>query len=258
MTKNFIAIGDIHGRADLLDDLLNQIPNHPHGLARYKLVFLGDYVDRGPDSFKVVDRIKRECEAGAIALRGNHEDLMLDYHALRIVQRHSVWTMNGGTRTMDSYCKETKRYGKSHFFEAFESSGHASWIKSLPYYHETESVFFSHAPIPKQQFRQAVGDFRLDVEALTWSWHGHFEVSESEFAHEHGKLAVCGHVHALKEGILIPRIYPHIIYADTGSGCAAVGPLTGIIITDGKYNGYMQAIPDNFGRVAESGLRRSS
>lgn len=242
--ENYIAIGDIHGRFDLLSNLLDKIGPMP----MHKYVFLGDMVDRGPESFEVVNRIKAMCEAGsAIALLGNHEDMMLDYHAKKYPDHYDVWMMNGASKTVTSYLGAATLYGAGRFFQAFERSGHAAWLKSLPYFYETDKVFFSHAPVPKEKWRWRDvlkrEDFRTDKNVLTWSCHGNVGAREDEFAHDHGKIAVCGHVHALQEGILAPRVYPHIIYADTGSGCAPHGPLTGIIITDGKFDGYIQAIP---------------
>ena len=73
------AIGDIHGRLDLLTALLAQIEQHRAGRDR-TIVFLGDYIDRGPDSAGVVATVRklqaREPDA-IVCLKGNHEDLML-------------------------------------------------------------------------------------------------------------------------------------------------------------------------------------
>lgn len=244
--ENYIAIGDIHGRFDLLQQLLLKIwaRGNDH-LLGHKLVFLGDMVDRGPESFEVVRCIKDLCDRGAaIALLGNHEDLMLDYFRNGLWLKHSVWTMNGGHHTMKNYNDQYNLWGPARFFESFKRSGHDKWLASLPYYYETEAVWFSHAPIPKMGFRKRKeGDFRADREALTWSCHNDYDASEDDFAFDHGKLAVCGHVHALREGILEPRIYPNIIYADTGSGCATEGRLSGVVITDGKYDTFIQAAP---------------
>lgn len=247
--ENYICIGDVHGRYDLLDQLLTMCAEKIMAQT-HKVVFLGDWVDRGPDSFEVINRIKAMCDAGsAIAILGNHDDMMLDYYREGIPQKHCIWTMNGGVKTMVSYTKHYGLYGIGHFFQAFNRSGHAQWLKSLPYFYETENVFFSHAPIPNKYVVQAglanirpfEGDFRANKEALTWTYVD--RSIEGQWEHDHGKLAVCGHVHALREGKLEPRVYPQIIYADTGSGCAPHGRLSAVIITDGKYDGFLQAIP---------------
>lgn len=74
------AIGDIHGRADCLDRLLGRIDDDhaARGPAKLTLIFLGDLVDRGPDSAAVVARVKALCESGvARCLRGNHEEVFV-------------------------------------------------------------------------------------------------------------------------------------------------------------------------------------
>lgn len=99
------AIGDIHGRADLLERLLVRIADDAAGQAaeRPLLVFLGDYVDRGTDSRRVVDLVLHGVPAGfsAVRLKGNHEQLLLDF--LADPARLPLWLANGGDATMASY-----------------------------------------------------------------------------------------------------------------------------------------------------------
>src|SRR3954449_801350 len=94
------AIGDIHGRLDLLSALLAQIEQHRAGRDR-TIVFLGDYIDRGPDSVGVVATVRslqaREPHA-IVCLKGNHEDLML--RAYRDEREVDLWIMNGGYETL--------------------------------------------------------------------------------------------------------------------------------------------------------------
>lgn len=253
--ENYIAIGDIHGRFDLMGLLMEKIAASDL-LIEHKLVFLGDMIDRGPRSYSVVAWVKQLCEEGkAIAILGNHESMMLEYFDRKIPDRNDIWFYNGGRQTLDSYEKTTRLYGFGNAFAAMGMTGHIKWLKSLPYFYETDAVWFSHAPIPKEKYRKRIGhDFRADVEALTWSYHGNYNVSEEEFAFDHGKTAVCGHIHALREGILTPRAYPTAIYADTGSGCGVQGRLTAIIITDGQYSGFLQAAPEELGEDNENNL----
>ncbi|MHB8530132.1 MAG: metallophosphoesterase family protein, partial [Caulobacteraceae bacterium] len=71
------AIGDIHGRLDLLEEALRLIESHGRQKDR-RLVFLGDYVDRGPQSRGVVDRLMAlQRDVWTICLKGNHEAMML-------------------------------------------------------------------------------------------------------------------------------------------------------------------------------------
>lgn len=98
------AIGDIHGRADLLDRLHDKI-EVDLGTAPEKtvIIYLGDYIDRGPDSHGVMERLTRARFPGveAIALLGNHEDMLLQF--LDAPYGASLWLSNGGDATLASY-----------------------------------------------------------------------------------------------------------------------------------------------------------
>jgi serine/threonine protein phosphatase 1 len=99
------AIGDIHGRLDLLESLLSLIERDQRGRAVMPvvLIFLGDYVDRGPDSKRVVDRLIREFASPytPVFLKGNHEDLLLSF--LNDPVTGPNWLYNGGDTTLLSY-----------------------------------------------------------------------------------------------------------------------------------------------------------
>jgi serine/threonine protein phosphatase 1 len=98
------AIGDVHGRADLLVQLLEQIDSHlaQNPVSRPIEVFLGDYVDRGPNSRDVIDLlIKRRNSRETIFLKGNHEKYLLDF--LRDPKIWDVWRQYGGFETLLSY-----------------------------------------------------------------------------------------------------------------------------------------------------------
>lgn len=242
MTDNYIVIADIHGRYDLLVQLIQKISTSGMPLQGFKYVFTGDMVDRGPDSYKVVEVIKRLTEKGdAIALLGNHEDMMLNYYEKGIFNKQDIWLYNGGDKTVRSYGENMKLYGGGLFFKAFPLSGHYKWMKELPYYYETDKVWFSHAPVSKTQ--GLTGQYRANKQHLLWSYPSQV-VGEGTNEHDHKKLAVCGHIHGLFDGILTPRVYPHIVYLDTGSGCAPHGRLSALIVEDGKVCDFIQAIPE--------------
>lgn len=237
-----VAVGDIHGRNDLLQALLAEIRQKVAG--PYTLLFLGDLSDRGPDSFLVVAAVKALVEARqAICLKGNHEDFMMDY--LRNPWKDHAWLYpnNGGLATIKSYTETMRMYGRGNFEDAIRRSGHYDWIKNLPYFYETEDLWFSHAPVPKRQWRR-FDDPRVDVEALTWTFHGNVGgQTEESFAQDHGKLAVCGHIHALMEGNLKPRVYRHIVYLDTGAGCWVGAPLSAAVLEGGRLLEILQTYP---------------
>ena len=99
------AIGDIHGRIDLLDDLIPQIISDFESIAdapKPKIVFLGDYIDRGPDSRSVIDRIlDLSTVFEVIALKGNHEDALLRF--LDSPDFGPNWVEHGGAETLAAY-----------------------------------------------------------------------------------------------------------------------------------------------------------
>ena len=101
------AIGDVHGRLDLLDPLISQIADdaltHQPSL-RPMLIFVGDYVDRGLQSKEVIDRIIALRAAGAFevrTLKGNHEEAMINF--LADAGAGPEWVEYGGGQTLASY-----------------------------------------------------------------------------------------------------------------------------------------------------------
>src|SRR5580765_5777294 len=93
-----LAIGDIHGSFIALSTLLNTLEIQPAD----QLVFLGDYIDRGPDSRKVLDLLTRPNPPGSrVFLRGNHEVMILD--AREDLLKANTWQSYGGLETAFSY-----------------------------------------------------------------------------------------------------------------------------------------------------------
>ncbi|WP_380054966.1 metallophosphoesterase family protein [Falsihalocynthiibacter sp. SS001] len=94
-----VLVGDIHGRFDLLVKLLKRIEEEP----RAKLVFLGDYIDRGSQSAEVLELLHDLCRAHtALCLMGNHERMMLDFLDNPIENAHR-WLKFGGMETLASF-----------------------------------------------------------------------------------------------------------------------------------------------------------
>lgn len=99
------VIGDIHGRDDLLEDLLARIAAHraEHDHVESQVIFLGDYIDRGPMSAEVVDRVLDLSRDGGrvITLKGNHEQAMMAF--LQDPMKGKRWLHYGGDATLRSY-----------------------------------------------------------------------------------------------------------------------------------------------------------
>ncbi len=148
--KKIYAIGDIHGRSDMLDELLWRIKDDAGSLYDAKLVFLGDYVDRGPDSRGVIDRLISLAKDfdNAVFLKGNHEALMLDF--LAEPEDLFQWLEWGGEETLESYGVDP--VGKTHFSLAEEfsrnaPSSHLEFLRSLALTHVEGDFLFVHAGI---------------------------------------------------------------------------------------------------------------
>lgn len=98
------AVGDVHGRLDLLDELLDRIDRHRrvYPIARPVQVFVGDYIDRGPASAQVLDRlIAWSADNETVCLKGNHDTFIFEFLRRPAVLRD--WSAIGGLETLRSY-----------------------------------------------------------------------------------------------------------------------------------------------------------
>lgn len=152
--SNFV-VGDVHGCFHTLVKLINQLPMESGD----KLIFVGDYIDRGPHSKQVVDFVKELTESGqAIALMGNHEKMCVDAN-LGSGHWGQTWMMNGGGATIESYDTrsederaipptfDTEARAKWHENLPRVSKEHVEWMASLPITHEVGDFFICHAGI---------------------------------------------------------------------------------------------------------------
>ena len=147
--KTFV-VGDIHGRCAQLLTLIDMLPRDPE---TDTLVFLGDLIDRGADAPGCVSSVLKLCQEnpkGVICLRGNHEQMLLDF-----LEGHSnLWLAQvvGGERTFEQYTGRSIRVDSEQdletmrvmFEEAFPSE-HLEFMQQLPFYHEDEFALYVHA-----------------------------------------------------------------------------------------------------------------
>lgn len=174
MAELTYAIGDIHGCADALTRLLAEIERHRAGRPR-RLVFLGDYVDRGPDSAAVV-RILRDLQAdepdAVTCLMGNHEALMLE--AYRAGLGAAAWIENGGDATLAAFgVQDPERLPHDVL----------AWMSGLPTVHADDRRYFVHAG-----FRPGQRGIDPDVTARLWI-RAPFTTDDYDF----GRHVVHGH-----------------------------------------------------------------
>jgi serine/threonine protein phosphatase 1 len=147
------AVGDIHGRADLLSEIIERIDDdvRRRPIAHTVEVYLGDYVDRGPDSRTVIDLLAVRMVANqAICLRGNHEAVMEGFFQDPDILHH--WQQLGGMQTLASYGVEprngTETAGDLHrsFLGVFPRA-HELFMQCLRYQFSCGGFLFVHAGI---------------------------------------------------------------------------------------------------------------
>jgi serine/threonine protein phosphatase 1 len=177
------AVGDIHGRADLLQALVRKIGDDARTSPKAEtktLVFLGDYVDRGPDSADVVETLVSKLPDGFEAhfLKGNHEALLLGFLYDSSLLLH--WLLNGGGATMASYGVQVEELegagvGPEKWREAFASAipmAHVRFYEGLKLGVSIGDYHFVHAgirpgvPLEAQQESDLIW---IRQEFLTWT-----------------------------------------------------------------------------------------
>jgi diadenosine tetraphosphatase ApaH/serine/threonine PP2A family protein phosphatase len=226
-----LAIGDIHGCSRALDALLLAVKLTPHD----RLVMLGDYVDRGPDSRGVLERILAlHASFAIVALRGNHEMMMLA--ARKNEASLQFWMTVGGREAMASYVPAVEAGRPDEVPEA-----HWRFLRTTCVdWYETESHFFVHANVDP--------DLPLEHQPSSMLHWEHF--SQWCPPHQSGKVMVCGHSEQ-RHGW--PLVLPHAICLDTY--CYGGGWLTCLDVLSGRVWQANQIGATRGGWIDESGPR---
>ncbi len=218
------AIGDVHGRLDLVLELREMIEADlcAHPVERSIELFLGDYIDRGPSSREVLDHLisSRPVCSERICLKGNHEQTLLEF--LEDPDRLKHWARYGGMEMMRSYgvsegtpmtsaaCK-----GIHKQFAAAFPDWHLAFCRDLPTAVSFGDYFFAHAGV-----RPGIPLAEQDDRDLMWI-RDEF-LSSSKY---HGKLIVHGHTPTKQ-----PEVHSNRINIDTGA--FASGILTCLVLED--------------------------
>lgn len=189
-THRIYAVGDIHGRADLLDQLLEKIVRDCLAVpVTRSLVFVGDYVDRGPDSRGVIERLLQPTEGFETHfLRGNHDQAMLDF--LDNPMSYRVWRRFGAAATLSSYGVEPPpdndeaEISRAHD-ELLDNlpQAHIDFLRNLASYVQIDDYHFVHAGV-----RPGVSLEEQSLEDMMWI-RDEFLNCEEGF----GKVIVHGH-----------------------------------------------------------------
>ena len=214
------AIGDIHGRLDLLDRAIAAIRRdiEEHGPAALT-VTLGDYIDRGPQSRGVLDRlIENPFPAPYVALKGNHEKMLADFLADSATGPY--WGSQGGLETIRSYGVHvgalTNFARARDELQAALPEAHVQFLRSLKTSLSRGKYFFCHAGV-----RPGVPLERQSEDDLLWI-RDEFLGSGMDF----GKIVVHGHTPVPE-----PEVLPNRIGIDTGA--FATGRLTCVALDGG-------------------------
>ncbi len=194
MSKRYLCIGDIHACPEPLYELLEVV--EAAGMGEYQLVFLGDYVDRGPDANAVIDCMRaRE----AIYLMGNHEEML--FMSLEALDEMS-----------DAHGPERRR----DFLAAKRiSEENCAWLReNVHLSYEDENFVFSHAGLnPHKSLHEQAG------EDFLWSWHtgDYFDVTQKTVVHGH---------------ISVPEVNIQGNNINVDTGCGKGGLLSAILVPD--------------------------
>lgn len=226
--KRIYAIGDIHGRVDLLNSIHDVILKDSGSLeteCENSVVYLGDYVDRGFESKEVLDVLVNSPLEGfkAIYLKGNHEDLLLNF--LEDFSIGTLWFSLGGDATVYSYGVSSPLGVKQdkHFKKIQESlretlpEEHQRFLLDLKLYHEVGDYLFVHAGI-------------MPGRAMSKQLQEHMMWIRDDFLKhkkDHGKVIVHGHT-VTEE----PEILSNRIGIDTGA--CYNGKLTCLVLEGNK------------------------
>ncbi len=201
MTAPIYAIGDIHGQLDMLTDALRRI--EADGGPDARIIFLGDYTDRGPNSRGVLDLLIDGKRAGRnwVPIKGNHDRMftlfMQDYplNDTRLpIDLHWLHDRIGGIETLASYglsvTKSDRIYQVHERARAAVPKEHLDFLDDLPIYHQEGELLFVHAglrpgiPLEQQTEDDMVWIRQEFLEAYKpYPWlvvHGHTPVERPE------------------------------------------------------------------------------
>jgi serine/threonine protein phosphatase 1 len=184
--KTFV-VGDIHGRCAQLAGVLDMLPREE---SIDKLVFLGDLIDRGPDVPGCVEQVLTLCSANpenVICLRGNHEQMLLDF----LDEANMIWveTATGGERTFEQYTERPLRLRTAADFDNARDliaekipADQIEFFRQRPLYHEDEYALYVHAGLENGKHPR-----ESSPHALLWTRDVEF------YKNYYGKPCVFGH-----------------------------------------------------------------
>lgn len=197
----YYAIADLHGRFDLLKlavDKIGKVAKSP-----YKIITLGDYIDRGPQSKQIIDMLMGMSQyPDTICLKGNHEDMAVE--SITKLPNINWWVSNGGAKTVDSYASQVLNLDSWSIKlpQGVIPDEHVKWMASLPIYYETEKQLFVHAGVPQSEMKLPPKHAH-HLQDMMWMLYG-----KDDGRGWRGKHVVHGH-HQFADG-------PHVWHSKSG------------------------------------------
>lgn len=206
------AIGDVHGCLIALDTLLRELQLKPDD----QLIFLGDLIDRGPDSRGVLDRVLGLRQERTVhVIQGNHEEMMLIARDLPGYAR--AWQQFGGEETIQSY--------------GWTPGSDVSWIEAVPEKHWQFLRSGMVDAVEEAGHIMVHGSLEADRPLSEQPWNElRWKKWDNPRPHQSGQIVVCGHTHQPSG---LPLSVQHTICIDTW--VYGDGWLTGLALDDQEY-----------------------
>ncbi|SIQ40293.1 serine/threonine protein phosphatase 1 [Rhizobium sp. RU20A] len=219
------AVGDVHGCEEELERMEDVILADGSDLAGDKLViFLGDYIDRGPASAGVIDRLLTPLPAGfrRLCLTGNHDQMFLDF--LAAPSKDAAWLQLGGWETLASYgiYPDTAARGLATKLQAYIPDEHIDFLRRLPVMATVGTFCFAHAGIDPRLPLEEQDDMVLMTSRphiFDWSLykgthtivHGHTPVERIDLSGKRINVDLCAYQTGRLAGVRIKDGAPSVI-----------------------------------------------
>ncbi|KQY10888.1 hypothetical protein ASE23_07045 [Rhizobium sp. Root73] len=233
--KNLIAVGDIHGMAHVLKLLLQHLETE-FSPDDAQFVFLGDIIDRGPDSLPAVNQVCRIIETftGSVMVLGNHDFFLRNLANLSLASdEEGQWLAQGGMNTLESYGLDDGDLVAAGKALRRMRPRHVTLFESAVSHFETENHFFVHAGVdPEVPLSEQL------AHDLMWIRKGFLDHTSS-----FEKMIVHGHSITPSE---LPEVHSNRIAIDTGS--YRTGRITAATFHDDLLRGFVSAEIDSDGQ----------
>lgn len=239
----YFAIGDIHGEnaklAEIHAAMLERIAweKKQPGFDGVRIIHLGDYVDRGPDTKGVIDRVmafekrfEHDDSIRVVSLLGNHEEMMLHALTTPLEGGADSWLKQGGNEAVDSYLAGGAVEGD---WRNAIPKAHVDWMSGLPtmVYDADRKLAFVHAGIEPSTFPECREQLRI------WTRSDRF--FDASLWPDRDVLKGLCVVHGHTPKGFEPEVFPHRINVDTGA-CFG-GPLTAVMLKPGQEPMFIRA-----------------